>query len=70
MLSTRLGYFLPAFLAAALADALAAGDNGVDFFLGLGFSQTFLAIIYFPNSFHHQRQRYPKDHAFHYHREL
>jgi hypothetical protein len=27
-----------------LADALAAGDNGVDFFLGLGFSQTFLAI--------------------------
>lgn len=44
MLSTRLGYFLPAFLAAALADALAAGDNGVDFFLGLGVSQTFLAI--------------------------
>jgi hypothetical protein len=30
-----------------LADALAAGDNGVDFFLGLGVSQTFLAIIFF-----------------------
>jgi hypothetical protein len=27
-----------------LADALAAGDSGVDFFFGFGFSQTFLAI--------------------------
>ena len=46
MLSTRLGYFLPSLLAAALADALAADESGVDFFLGLGVSQTFLAIIF------------------------
>jgi hypothetical protein len=39
-----------------LADALAAGDKGVDFFLGLGLSHTsFLAITtspYLPNTLH------------------
>jgi len=56
MLSTRLGYFLPAFLAAALADALAAGERGVDFLLRFGLSHTsFLAITispYLPNTLH------------------
>jgi len=40
MLSTRLGYGRPAFLAFAFAIAFCAGDNGVDLFLGFFFSQT------------------------------
>jgi hypothetical protein len=35
MLSTRLGYFLPAFLAAALADAFCADVSGLETLFGL-----------------------------------
>lgn len=45
MLSTRLGYLRPAFLAAALAFAFCEGVRALDFFFGLGFSHTGLFAI-------------------------
>ncbi len=47
MLSTRLGYGRPAFLARALASAFCAGDNGLDFLFGFFFSQTGLSMPFF-----------------------
>lgn len=47
MLSTRLGYGRPAFLARALAIAFCAGDNGLDFLFGFFFSHTGLSMPFF-----------------------
>lgn len=45
MLSTKLGYGLPAFFARALAADFCAGVNGTDFLFGFGLFQTFFAAM-------------------------